>query len=120
MPDQSMSWRKIQDRKIEKTQRVWVEVFNQKIAANQLQLLVHGSKQYGIHGFKSYEALWVWMRDCKLPGQKPNGDAFLYAKALAKDWGGVKGYSQRAWGRMKDAQVMADVLDEIKIRHGKT
>lgn len=113
------SRKEIQNRQIEYTIPWWEKLFDQKISTSQLQLLVWGSKDKNVYGFKSYEALWIWMKDCETTKWKPEGSAFLYAKALAKDWGGVKGFSQRAWGRMKDAQSMADIFNEIKMKFGK-
>jgi len=59
------------------------------------------------------------MGDCRTSGWRPKGSAFLWVKALAKDHAGVKGYIQRAWGKMKDAEAIGSVLDNIQIRHGR-
>jgi len=47
------NWKEIQNRQIEKTQRLWKEIFDQDIKPGECQLLAHGSKKQRVHGFKS-------------------------------------------------------------------
>lgn len=116
--DPSETPKEKQDRRIKIIIAFIKKNWNEDITPPKIQVLVYGLKREKRKvGFKTYEALWEFLKSNK--NTKPKGPLYPYLRKCSIDEKTVSVYGDKAF-REKDPQLIGEILEDLKDRAKQT
>jgi len=116
--DPSETPKQKQDRRITTIIAFIKKNWNEDLTPSQIQVLVYGLKREKRKvGFKTYEALWEFLKSNK--NTKPKGPLYPYLRKCSIDEKTVSVYGDKAF-REKDPQLIGEILEDLKDRAKQT
>lgn len=110
--DPSETRKEKQDRRIETIITFIKKNWNEDITPPQIQVLVYGLKREKRKvGFKTYEALWEFLKCNK--DTKPKGRLYPYLRQCSMDEKTVNVHADKAW-KHKDPQLIGEIFEDMR------